>query len=69
MNNEIIISRKMNSVMDLGYKFSYIFDPKLHLDFVCYKAFKALGFSGVFGRGGVFHVWTPFDFKKKVLIY
>lgn len=30
--------------MDLGFKFSYNLDPKLHIDYVCCKAFKALGF-------------------------
>lgn len=44
INNEINISRELNSIMDLGLKFGYNLDPKLHIDFVCFKAFKSLGF-------------------------
>ncbi|XP_050528067.1 uncharacterized protein LOC126898166 [Daktulosphaira vitifoliae] len=38
------ISRELNSTTDLGFKFSYNLDPMLHIDYVCCKAFKALGF-------------------------
>ncbi|XP_050540411.1 uncharacterized protein LOC126905062 [Daktulosphaira vitifoliae] len=37
------ISRELNSITDLGFKFSYNLDPMLHIDYVCCKAFKALG--------------------------
>jgi hypothetical protein len=38
------MSREFNSIMDLGFKFSNNLVPKLHIDYVCCKAFKALDF-------------------------
>jgi hypothetical protein len=42
--DEISISRDLNSITDLDIKFSYYLEPKFHIDFVCCKAFKAIGF-------------------------
>ncbi|XP_050525318.1 uncharacterized protein LOC126896507 [Daktulosphaira vitifoliae] len=41
---EVNISCELNSITNLGFKFSYNLDPMLNIDNVCCKAFKASGF-------------------------
>lgn len=38
------IERADKSVIDLGFKFTSSLDPRPHIDMVCCKALKTLGF-------------------------
>lgn len=42
--NSTVIPRVLDCVMDLGFKLSYNLDPGPHIQYVCCKALKILGF-------------------------
>lgn len=42
--NDSIINRVYDTVLDLGFKFNSSLDPRPHIDMICCKAFKVLGF-------------------------
>jgi len=42
--NESGILRVYNTIIDSGFKFNTSLDPGDHIDYICYKALKTLGF-------------------------